>query len=279
MSRRGRGPATPARSGPPPAPQPPAARPPPARTPHCQASRRDGQPGAPTPWRTGVGSHRRGRHDDVLVQLGEPRLVEPAGHVLGLEVLHRVVRRPASVEVGGYALGEVAEVDELPQLGVAAVDRLEDRRPPAGPQHAKELPRGLRLSAHVDEHRPGRHDVHRIIRQRQHLRIADEIRDARILTVRAQLFEAVDRDVERDHRALGAESVERAEHEQTRARAHVEDRVVLFEPRAVEHPLAGLLERRDRVVTLARRHGFEARLHEPFGPDVPLLRQFRKNWK
>ncbi len=80
----------------------------------------------------GIGRHGHRLHDDVRIDVLEARLLEPPHHVLGVEVLHRVVRRPAPVEVGGDALGEIAEVDELPELRVAAIDGLEQRHAPAG---------------------------------------------------------------------------------------------------------------------------------------------------
>ena len=139
----------------------------------------------------GIGRHGHCRDDDVRIDVHEARLLEPARQVLGIEVLHRVIGRPAPVEVGLDALGEIAEVDELPELRVAAIDGLEDRHPTARSQHAEELARRLLFLADVDEHRAGEHHVHRLVRQRQYLRTPDEVGDTRVVTRLQQLLQTV----------------------------------------------------------------------------------------
>jgi hypothetical protein len=73
--------------------------------------------------------------------------------------------------------------------------------------------------------------------------------------------------------------LERAEHEQTGSRAYVDHRVLRLDPRALEHAVADLSERGEKLVDLLLGAPPKAGLDQPLGPFVSVLAQLRKNWK
>jgi hypothetical protein len=121
-----------------------------------------------------------------------------------------------------------------------AVDRFEDRHAASRAQHAIESTEGGLLVIHVDEHRPGSHDVDRLGGDRlQTSRPSDHERHpvdfAGVGRDRSRDFDQIGRHVGRDHVAFSAYSLQGSERDQAVAGANVEQDIPGTDLRVVQY--------------------------------------------
>src|SRR5512133_790717 len=149
----------------------------------------------------------------VVVELDREKagVLGPADQVALVEVEHRIGfwldlsedLLDALREVGG-PVARITPETLAPLVHAETVDRLEQRDPTAGLEHAEELGEGALLPADVDQHRTGRDDVDARVRDapeviRGRLDEAAPVREAERVRGLAAELEQVVGNVREDH--------------------------------------------------------------------------------
>src|SRR2546423_549875 len=197
----------------------------------------------------------------VHPDLAEAGLLGEAQQVALVEVEQRVLVRllPLRPDLHGQVLDrrDVEAPVALAEGRVAEdVDRLEDRQPTPGPEHAVQLDERGSLVHEVDEHRAAGGDVHRRVRERQVVgRSLEELapgRHPQLVRDAAAFVEKVVGDVAEDHTAVLADELERPEADQAVARPDVQHDVAFLDLGVLEHAATELLEVRELACELLR---------------------------